>query len=186
MITKGEKGQILSEAIIAISIITIGIFGVVGFLASAIGQGRYVSEQTTAVHLAGEGVEIMKSIIDANAIVGGGPWNEGVSNEGYYEADYRTRNLAAPVANLFSNLENICRSNWGNPCVLSEICFDTASGYWIYGGINSERRCVKRAIRLSYTGGDPDQIRIVSTVFWRAKSGLLNDVSITSDLFNWR
>lgn len=186
MANNAERGQILNEAIIAVTIITIGIFGVIGFLATAIGEGRYIAEQTTAVHLAGEGVEIMKSIIDANAIVGGGPWNEGVSGEGFYEVDYTTRNLGATVASLASGLEASCEANWGAPCPLSEICFDDATGYWKYGGVNNERRCVKRAISISYTGGDPDQIRVVSTVYWRAKNGLLRNVSITSDLFNWR
>ncbi|MDD4930984.1 MAG: hypothetical protein PHG66_02390 [Candidatus Colwellbacteria bacterium] len=161
------SGQILNEAIVAASILTVGVVAIVGFLAKATSQGRYISEQTTAVNLAAEGVEVAKNILDANALIPGGAWNEGFTVQGYYEVDYTSRILGGTV----------------NPGDLRPLKFDEATG--LYGYTNGEDTSYHRYVQITYIGGT-ERIRITSRVDWKGRNNRLNNVSIATDAFNWR
>lgn len=163
----GTSGQILNEAIVAASIVTVGVVSIVGFLAKATSQGRYISEQTTAVNLAAEGVEVAKNILDANALTPGGAWNEGFTVQGYYEVDYTSQALGGTV----------------NPGDLRVLKFDPATGLYSYS--TGRDTSYRRYVQIIYPGGT-DRIRIISRVDWKGVRNRLNNVSIATDAFNWR
>lgn len=74
------------ELIVALSVLTIGFLGVVELLSKSIVTNRNIADQYTASYLAGEGVEIVKNLIDAN-IAQGYVWNCGF-NVLTYQANY--------------------------------------------------------------------------------------------------
>ena len=109
-----RTGQILIEAIIALSALTIGFLGILALLSSSLSLNRVISDNYTATYLAAEGIEVVKNAIDRNYILQAGgslvPWNNNLS-EGTYEVEYDS---LAP----FDIKRNILQ---GPNCVLSRL-----------------------------------------------------------------
>ena len=61
---KDDKGQMMVEAIIALSLINISLLGVFVLLSNSIGTNREVADKYVAINLASEGIEIVKNIVD--------------------------------------------------------------------------------------------------------------------------
>jgi Tfp pilus assembly protein PilV len=169
---KRIKGQVLNEALIAMGIVTVGILGMVGFLSKAISEGRYIADQTTAVNLAAEGVEIAKNILDGNAVAGGVAWNNGLETEGFYEVDYTSQSLGGVVS--ASENENVLR-------FLRKAQAGNAEFYKYNEGGETG---FKRSVEIDYIASH--QIRATSRVYWRARGGLLRNISLSSDFYYWR
>lgn len=163
---RSESGQVLNEAIVAMSIMAIGVVGIFGFITKAISQGRYIADQAAAVNLAAEGVEVTKNILDANALQ---PfpfnWVAGFSN-GTYTVDYKSRSLSS------------VGSHEGSPYLL----FDNGTGFYEYN-VGSPTT-FKRTVQITMVSAE--QVNVTSRVTWRARNNRLSDVSITTDMFKWR
>jgi hypothetical protein len=170
-----EKGQILNEAIVAMGIVTVGVVAIFGFITRAISQGRYIADQTAAVNLASEGVEVAKNILDANALrPPGGPWNSGFNPPAtaYYQIDYTERTLTGHSVS----------PNYGGSYPYSLTPLGFQNGYYAYG-VGTPSSFV-RTVRVENISGS--QIRVTSRVDWRSRNQRLNTVSIASDMFDWR
>ena len=176
---KQIKGQILGEAIVAMGIITVGVLGVIGFLAHSIGEGRSITDQTIAANLAAEGIEITKNILDRNALerfrLGDGmmAWNKGFDTPGFFEVDFKSETLGPKVST--SDNRNILRP------LKKEQVGDVQ--FYSYSGI--EYTTFRRSIEIK-RGINEHHIRVISRVYWIAKAGRLNQVTISSDFYNWR
>lgn len=155
-----RSGQLLIEAMIAISIITVGIVGVLALLSRSLTLNRVVADQYTATYLAAEGIEVVKSIIDAN-IVNARPWNQGLT-DGAYEVDFQSVALT--------------------PDAGRQIQFDAATGYFGYQGgtPTNYRRQVQIALISS------DEVRVNSIVDWTTHGGGTFSLSTEDHFFNWR
>ncbi len=159
---------------IAMGIITIGILGMTGFLSKAISEGRYVADQTAAVNLAAEGIEIAKNILDGNAIQSGAPrpWNQGFNTEGFYELDYKSEALGISLGTV---------ENQGALRTLKREQVEDAE-FYSYSG--TAETSFKRSVQITYVA--PYQIRATARVYWTARGGRLNNVSLVSDFYYWR
>ncbi|MDP1689241.1 MAG: hypothetical protein Q8L47_03900 [bacterium] len=77
------SGQLLIEALVSISIILVGLVGVLNLLANSMRLNRIVSDQYTAVYLASEGIEVIRNIVDTNIasdrITGDNTWSDNVN-----------------------------------------------------------------------------------------------------------
>jgi hypothetical protein len=171
---KKIKGQVLTEAMIAMGIITIGILGMTGFLSKAISEGRYIADQTTAVNLAAEGIEIAKNILDGNAFSGGPTeaWNRGFNTEGFYEVDYKSQSLGDSLGNT---------ENQGALRTLKREQVEDAE-FYSYSG--TAETSFKRSVQITYVASH--QIRATARVYWMARGGRLNNISLASDFYYWR
>lgn len=76
------------EAIVAISLVVVGLIGVFGLLSSSTNKNKDVVQRVEATYIAAEGVEIVKSIIDTN-IAFGHEWNAGLADN-KYEVSWNT------------------------------------------------------------------------------------------------
>jgi hypothetical protein len=170
--TEKTKGQVLNEALVAMGIITVGVLGMVGFLSRAIGQGKYIADQTAAVNLAAEGIEVAKNILDGNAVQGR-PWNSGFNIAGYYEVDYTSETMGGLVS--ATDNENVLR-------YLSLATYNNAN-FYRYGGGGTVTG-FKRSVRIQQISDS--QIRATAKVYWRARGDLLREVSLVSDMYYWR
>jgi sugar (pentulose or hexulose) kinase len=165
------KGQVLTEAIIAIGIITAGVLGMMAFLGRAINEGRYIADQITAINLAAEGIEIARNILDGNAVSGAGSWNQGFNQEGLFEVDYKSQTLGSVVSGTGA---------------LRTLNKEKRSGVDFYTYSNGERTPFKRSVRIEYVGGRSWQIRATATVYWPTSSKRKGEVSVSSDFYYWR
>ena len=60
-----RRGQTLVEALVALSILTTGFFGIVSLLTKSFQLNRTTMNDTQATYLAAEGIEIAKNLIDS-------------------------------------------------------------------------------------------------------------------------
>lgn len=100
-----RRGQTLVEALIALSVVTVGLLGVIALLTRSFVLNRTVTDDTQATYLASEGIEIAKNIIDYDLYYGiaqgpgvndwGCSFALGAGQTAHYELDYST----APPAN---------------------------------------------------------------------------------------
>lgn len=159
MTISGEKGYLLVEVIISITILSIGFLGILGLISGAISLNRTVSDQFVSNYLSMEGIEIVKNLIDSN-VMQSKPWNEGFSS-GDFEVDYKS-----------AFLENDSSRR---------ILFDSAAGSYGYSG---ERQTpFVRTINIALMGAD--QIKVKSTVKWSGRGGKF-ETSLEDYFFNWR
>ncbi|MBN2197882.1 hypothetical protein JW698_01655 [Candidatus Wolfebacteria bacterium] len=155
-----NKGYLLIESIIAISIIVVGILGVLNLLSRSIGLNQMVNDQFIGNYLAAEGIEIVKNIIDSN-IINGNPWNSGLSSSKSFEVDYRSNNL------LDDNN--------------SYLLFNPDTNFYSYEK-GSQTRFI-RTIKIVPVG--MEEIKVNSIVKWDIK-GVKFEINLEDHFFNWR
>jgi len=153
-------GQLLIESIIAISIIIIGLLGLVGLLSRALSLNRVVSDQFTANYLAAEGIEVVKNIIDAN-IIQKQPWNLGLAN-GEYQVSYDSPKLESTLR--------------------QPLVFEEKTGRYSYGF--GKPTSFVRVIKIELLS--QDEIKVNSIVSWTTRGGGKFEVNAEDHFFNWR
>ena len=156
-----NKGYILIEAIIAITIAVVGLLGIFSLLSRSLSLNRVVSDRFVASYLAAEGIEIVKNLIDNN-ILAGKPWNEGLSS-GTYEADY-TDTALAPASSRFINVNA-----------------ETGA----YGYAELTPTLMKRAIIIR-NSADGEEIAVGSRVDYVTRGGGKFNINLEEHLFHWR
>lgn len=67
-----SKGFTLVETLVAISIFTMSLLGIMSVLASNITNVSYARQKMTAIYLAQEGIEYARNVRDTDAITNGG------------------------------------------------------------------------------------------------------------------
>ncbi len=156
-----NKGYILIEAIIAITIAVVGLLGIFSLLSRSLSLNRVVADRFVASYLAAEGIEIVKNLIDNN-ILAGKPWNEGLSS-GRYEVDYTDTGLR-PDSNRFININS-----------------ETGA----YGYAELVPTLMKRAITIR-NSADGEVITVNSRANWITRGGGTFDITLEEHLFHWR
>ncbi len=180
---KAQKGYLLIELMVAISVFVIGILGFVGLLSNSLSLNREVADKFTANYLAAEGIEITKNLIDANilgSISGLNPWNDGFAGDfsrqrACFEVDYTNdRNDVFPIAP--------CNNN---TTAREYLKFSSSTGYTYSSGDFTPFR---RLIRISHQGGGPivgdNYIKVDSIVTWQGRGGSLNEIKLEDYFFN--
>ena len=156
-----KKGQAMVEAMVAMSVIIIGLLGAFALSSSSIGLNRTAADRYIAVNLAGEGIELVKNIIDQNIMLvelENVAWNRGVL-PGSYEIDYNDPGLRAVE---------------GDERIL--FFSEKGSGYYAYddGDLDSiiyaqTKQKIKRIIKIENIS--LEHIKVTSTVSWNDKDG---------------
>ena len=88
-----NKGQVLLESVVAITVSVFGLLGMFSLLARSVSLSKTITDRYIASHLAAEGIEVIKNMIDTN-VLSAMPWNRGLS-PGAYEVDYGDTSLHA-------------------------------------------------------------------------------------------
>lgn len=155
-----KSGQALVESIVALSVLTMGLLGIITLLSQSLGLNRSVSDNYTATYLGTEGIEVVKSIIDANQIQGRA-WNEGLMN-GAYEVTYDS-------VSLTSNQDRFLR-------------YEPATNLYSYAG--SQATTLKRTVTIERISGD--ELRVLSRVTWTTRGAGSFDIVLEDHFFDWR
>lgn len=158
---QNAHGYILVEALVAITIVVVGLLGIFSLLSRSLSLNRVVADRFVAAYLAAEGIELVKNIIDNN-ILAGRPWNAGLS-PGEYEADFHDDALQ-------SNQQRALK-------------FDSATG--AYGYREPTPSLIRRVIS-TVVSPDGNQITVGSRVNWTTRGGGKFNINLEEHLFNWR
>lgn len=159
-----QKGQLMLEAMIAITIAVMGILGFLTLLSNSVGLNRVVTDQYIGNYLAAEGIEVVKNIIDNNGKAGG-PWNNGLASGGCFEVEYKTLTMGSSVA-----------CDTANP-----LKFDDTTGIYSYqSGADSP---FSRIITVTPRGSD--EVDVNTKVSWKTRGGSFTAVA-EDHFFNWR
>ncbi len=154
-----RSGQAIVEALVAISVLTVGFLGIFSLLSQSFALNRVVSNNYTANYLASEGIEIVKNILDAN-IINRRVWDSGLA-KGDYEAAYDSRSLS---------------SYQGQP-----LSFDPITDLYSYSG--SESTSFIRKITLDPISNV--ELKVISEVTWSDRGGASFKVDLEDHLFHW-
>jgi hypothetical protein len=173
-----RKGQMIVEAIVALSVLTMGFFGILTLLSRSTALTRNVSDHYIATYLAAEGIEIIKSLIDSNVINKNTRlWNEGLKPPapgvmGLYIVDTTDEN------------PDQIRSAAGRV----SLYFDPSNKLYTHEIGGNLPTPYQRFIRIWYVpGNDPDgpEMQVISTVRWE-DNGNLKQVILEDHFYNWR
>lgn len=155
-----NNGYILVEALIAITIVVVGLLGIFSLLSRSLSLNRVVADRFVAAYLAAEGIELVKNVIDNN-ILAGRPWNAGVSS-GAYEADFHDDALQP-------NQQRVLQ-------------FDPTGAY----GYREPIPTLIRRVITTLVSPDGNQITVGSRVNWVTRGGGKFTITLEEHLFNWR
>ncbi|MEK9154858.1 MAG: hypothetical protein AAB596_02215 [Patescibacteria group bacterium] len=173
---KIKGGYLLIELMISISLLIAGFLGIIGIISNSLSLNRVVSDQFTANYLALEGIEVTKSMLDAN-YMRPGPWNRGV-RDGCYDIEYNS-------SGLINNLNGFTCSDFSMRRPLE---FNPATGIYDYSG--TERTRFYRMIQVQQIDREgnprPDEIQIDSIVRWVSRGGGIFEVRLEDHFFDWR
>lgn len=160
------RGQIMLEAVVSLTLLTIGMLGIFGILSSSMGASRASTNQEIAVNLAAEGIEVIKSILDANYFSAGGPWNQGLNG--------------CPPAGPG------CSVQYDSALLGSRqndfLKFDPVAGLYNYS--SGSDTPFKRRITIENVAGN--EMRVTSTVSWIDRNSISYSVDLEDRFFDWR
>ena len=183
---KKNKAFTLVETLVAISIFSVSILGLLSILASGIANTSYAKQKMTASYLAQEGVEYIRNMRDTfvlyDATDAQTGWNSFKSklssagcqaNNGCY-FDNQNLNYSNPSQPMAGIILTAC----GASC--PDLSYDSTTGKYGYAiGVDSGF-----TRRIQMTSMSSDEIKVSSTVSWTQPSGSFN-ITFSEDLFNW-
>ncbi|MBI3638521.1 hypothetical protein HY227_02150 [Candidatus Wolfebacteria bacterium] len=165
-----KNGYFLIEAIVAISVIVVGILGTLGLISRSLSLNRVASDQFIASYLASEGVEVTKNILDSNyinSVVGGDKaWNSGFDS-GCYNVNYNSQTMNPSSCD--------CKSS-------DVLKLDDVTGIYGYSAGKDTRFC--RIIKIENLS--EKEIRVNSVVEWTTRGGGSFSVNLEDHFFDWR
>jgi len=160
-----ENGQIMVEALIAITIATVGLLGIFTLVSRSLSLNRVVADQYIASNLAAEGIELVKNLIDYN-VRNGLPFNNGSClSEGNHNIGYN---------DLI-----------GSSCAYDSsrfLLFNSLTRF--YGYDAGAATPYKRTVTISWP--QSDEIMAQSLVVWTTRGGGEFEVKLEDHFFNWR
>ncbi len=173
---KNENGSIMIESMIAIGLVTVGLVGIFGLVTRSTHLNKDVENRVVATYLAGEGIEVIKNLIDTNVEKtyrsSLATWNEGL--DGAFEVEYDSKLVT--LIKISSTSTNPLRLN-------------KATGRYSYSG--SVTTPYFRTVRVTGGGGSVitvesgSVITVESYVEWTADRKK-NTVHLSDTFYNWR
>ena len=145
-----NSGQIMVEALVALSVIVVGILGVFTLTVNSIGINRVDADRYVAINLAKEGIELVKNLLDRNI-----------------EDDLAWNNLPGFIPGIIDyqiDYNDAILSPW-NGAVLY---FGQNGGGYRYQEAGDVSTNFSRKITIFNI--DDSHIKVVSMVYWKSKA----------------
>ncbi len=166
---RDRSGDLMIESLVSISIVLIGMLGIFGLLSQSIALNKSVSQKFVATYLAAEGIEVVRSLVDANyAQRQPGKdipaWNQGLP-DGTYAVTYDMTNI-----------------NSGSGDLTTPLGFNLTTGIYDYKG--KEITPFVRTVQIT-NSPDGTEMTVLAVVSWTDQSGA-KSVSLEDHFFDWR
>ena len=173
---RANGGQVIVEALVAISIAVIGLLGIFELLSRSLSLNKVVGDQYVASNLTAEGIEVIKNLIDNNILRGGVAWNDKISNR-IYQISYNDQALSNSIGNPSNCNAGYIRQN------SIPLTFEKSSGLYGYGF--PETTNYKRAVCIEILQSG-DEIKVNSITAWITRGGATFDINLEDHFYNWR
>ena len=169
---KSSKGFTLVETLVAVSIFTTSILGLMSVLASGISNTNYAKNKITASYLAQEGIEYVRNMRDTYSLYSsttGKDWSN-------FKAKLAPCNLSGECGIDDSVVPiDVKKCNQLNDCKL----------FFNNGSYNSSVGADSGFVRKIWmTTINADEVKISSSVSWTQGSGNYS-ITFSENLFNW-
>ncbi|MFZ2803731.1 MAG: prepilin-type N-terminal cleavage/methylation domain-containing protein [Patescibacteria group bacterium] len=194
-----RNGQTLIELLVAMFVISIGLFGAVGIVYSNLALVNRDTDEVTVVNLAREGVELAKEARDSNWIAGNS-FDQGFESGSDYSATPVWNGiLATPSFDFTANTVTDTQA-----AVIQLVPTSTAPGFYanlnMGAGITGNSTLFHRLLTFHPICSDESVlnsgaicagaltkigIRVESHIEW-TRQGITKDFTIYSDLYDWR
>ncbi|MDI6821187.1 MAG: hypothetical protein QMD65_03355 [Patescibacteria group bacterium] len=185
------NGQILVESMVAIMVVTMGLFGILTLLTKSLAINREMSEKFIATYLAAEGIEIVKNLVDVNYTssgycLGTRAWNDGLL-DGSYNFDYYTTFDTSKGKPQWLGKERI---NPPNSTSTEPLLFHKASRAYRSGVVGTTviETPFTRTVRIKNiqnSDNEDYEIVVTSIIEWTTK-GKKQEVKFENHFFEWR
>ncbi|MDP3999732.1 MAG: hypothetical protein Q8P76_04070 [bacterium] len=157
---KNKKGEVMVEALVAISVAVVGLLGVFEFVSRSFSLNRVIADQYVGTYLAAEGIELVKNLVDSH------PWNSPDAipdaDPTDYEIDFQELSLQPIIS------------------ASQPLLFDDQ--YYNYS--NGQPTKFHRIISIDPTLNNGDEIKVVSRVSWSTRGGGQSKSEVESHFFN--
>ncbi len=167
-----NTGFTLVETLVAISIFSISVLGVLSILASSITDTTYAKDRIIAGYLAQEVIESFRNYRD-NVVLfpsNGTDWGDVIALE--------TCTLANPCGFNSTSVFNCGSDPSGINCelYLNNGVYDDNNSVGAYSGFTRKFWVVSTT--------NPNEVKVVGAISWKQGSGTYN-ITLSEDLFNW-
>lgn len=159
-------GFTLIELLVSFAILITGISSSINLISQSLKSSSYLRNQTTALYLAVEGIELIKNKRDENFLKGDN-WLEGISGK-------------CNPACFIDGVSGVIKKCSGLNC--PNLKYDSANNVYNYNFAGGVETIFNRAIEISVSGGERE---IISRVRWNDRFGTHNYVLRTS-IFDWK
>lgn len=167
---KISKGFTLVEALIAMSILIVGIISSFILVTRALYNTNIIQDRLTASFLAQEGLELVRNLRDSNFVkkINGQTinWNAGLTS-----GKYRIS------TDINSGTISLSPDNINDP-----LYFHDDTGFFDYSSSGGMLTSFSRTIEIQTVSSD--ELRIIVTVNWQTK-GITYTLQAEDHLFNW-
>ena len=184
--TAKEKGFTLVETLVALSIFTLSILGMIVILAGGTSNVGYAKGKIVSTYLSQEGIELVRNFRDEQYLNSQG-WAAfqqaaaGCAVNGCIIQSDRTAGYAVsmqacppPSGGAQSGCAVLSRDNGAG-----------SSGLHGYAMLNSTPTPYQREIRITQVGSSGDELRVDSIVYWTYRGNKYSTASV-EHLFNWQ
>ena len=158
-----RAGQILIESIVALSVLIMGLLGLISLLSQSLGLNRVIADNYTGTYLAAEGIEVVKNIVDQNTL-NGHAFDTGIAS-GDYAVDFTTNSLSD--------------TNWNRP-----LKFDPNTNEYSYTG--SKDSIFTRRVTVTLLGSPTAEIKVNSQVTWTTRGNGNFSINLEDHFMKWR
>lgn len=166
---KDQKGLTLVEALVTLVVLSLGLIPAVAILASSTRISSLIKNNLIAANLAQEGVEVIRSLRDANWFA-----NLAFSNglQGYWRVQWDTNFSTSPLQPIGSN---------------PPLKFHPSTGIYDYStGIDGIDTNFKRSVSVAMTANTCNcELIVVSRVDW-TQYGRTRTQNVEAHLFDWK
>ncbi len=165
---KKQKGQVMVESMVALAMVVISLLGILSLLSNSMAINKIIANQYVASYLASEGIEIVKNIIDSNTAQGV-EFNNGISN------------CSGGCFFQYNSVEKMTSITPG-----TKLRLDVNSGVYSYD--SGEETPFERIIKITPVTSDLGTfgLDVVSTVEWKSRGNVDNEISVEDIFYNWR
>jgi hypothetical protein len=174
-----RRGQTLIEALIALSILTVGFLGVITLLTKSFQLNRTTADDTQATYLAAEGIEIVKNLIDKDVYTG-------LPNNNDFGACFPLSGYYYPIDYETTVCSKLDFEPPSAPPAPTPLYFNSKTDFYTDNSFNASPTDFVRTIEITDDPGASGLVdtRVQSTVTW-TNGDLSNTITLEDIFYNW-